>query len=117
MGGVRWRRQSPRAALGVAAHVNVSLFYQPLTAPTGLGLLGVLAASTFRSGSAWLGRSQKDGLPPRSRGKVIVSGSRPSTRAPGEGQPDRCPFKLGNGRQDARPCFARLPVAVLRNLR
>src|SRR5262245_49776152 len=38
-----------------------------------------------RSGSAWLGRSQKDGLP-SARGESIVSGSRPSTRAQ-EGQP------------------------------
>jgi len=34
-----------------------------------------------------------------------------------EGQPGRCLIGRGNGRQDARPCFARLPVAVLRNLR
>src|SRR5262249_40397290 len=39
-------------------------FYQPLTPPTGLGLLGVAPRWAFsRSGSAWLGRSQKDGLP------------------------------------------------------
>jgi len=47
-----------------SACVNVSVFYQPLTAPTALGLLGVAPRRGFsRSGSAWLGRSQKDGLP------------------------------------------------------
>ena len=41
-------------------------FYQPLTAPTGLGLLRVAPRRGFsRSGSAWLGRSRKDGLPTR----------------------------------------------------
>src|SRR5262245_21459341 len=35
------------------------------------------------------------------------------------GSPSRCPFLIGggNGRQDARPRFTLLPVAVLRNLR
>jgi hypothetical protein len=47
-----------------SARVNVRIFYQPLTAPTGLGLLGVTPRRGFsRSGSAWPGRSQKDGLP------------------------------------------------------
>src|SRR5262249_9333370 len=47
-----------------SAHVNVSVFYQPLTLPTGLGLLGVAPRRGFsRSGSARLGRPQKDGLP------------------------------------------------------
>jgi hypothetical protein len=101
-----------------SARVNVRIFYQPLTAPAGLGLLGVASRRGFsRSGSARLGRSQKDGLPTCREGyafrlKAINSRTR-------EGQPGRCPFLIGrgNGRQDARPCFARLPVAVLRNLR
>src|SRR5262249_43769366 len=39
-------------------------FTKSLTPPTGLGLLGVAPRWAFsRSGSAWLGRSQKDGLP------------------------------------------------------
>jgi hypothetical protein len=46
-----------------SAHVNVSVFYQPLTPPTGLGLLASPCGGFSRSGSAWLGRSQKDGLP------------------------------------------------------
>jgi hypothetical protein len=42
-----------------SAHVNVSVFYQPLTLPTGLGLLGVAPPRGFsRSGSARLGRPQ-----------------------------------------------------------
>jgi hypothetical protein len=55
--------------------------YQPLTAPTGVGLLGVSAPrrGSSRSSSAWLGRSQKDGLPPAA--EELTSGSRPSTRA------------------------------------
>src|SRR5207244_11476131 len=93
-------------------------FLPTLTAPAGLGLLGVASRRGFsRSGSARLGRSQKDGLPTCREGyafrfKAINSRTR-------EGQPGRCPFPIGrgNGRQDARPCFARLPVAVLRNLR
>src|SRR6476620_2148586 len=36
----------------------------------------------FRSGSARLGRSQKDGLPLPPWGSTLVRGSRPSTRAP-----------------------------------
>jgi hypothetical protein len=37
-------------------------------------------------------------------------------RAHRGGQPRRCPFLIGsrNGRQDAPPCFARRPVALLR---
>ena len=39
-------------------------FTNSLTPPTGLGLLASpRAAGNSRSGSAWLGRSQKDGLP------------------------------------------------------
>src|SRR5262245_17712799 len=49
--------------------VNVRIFYQALTSPTGLGLLASPAAGSPRSGSAWLGRSQKDGLP-AARGEV-----------------------------------------------
>ena len=65
--------------------------YQSLTAPTDVGLLGVSARrGSSRSSSAWLGRSQKDGLPPAA--EELTSVSRPSTRAQGEGQPSRCPF-------------------------
>jgi hypothetical protein len=43
-------------------------FINPLTPPTGLGLLASpTAAGSSRSGSARLGCSQKDGLPSRSR--------------------------------------------------
>jgi hypothetical protein len=56
-----------------------------LTPPTGLGLLTVQAdprRDSPRSGSAWLGRSQKVGLP-SARGRGKIPGSRPSTRARG----------------------------------
>src|SRR5262249_49786263 len=49
-----------------------------------------------RSGSAWLGRSQKDGLPSCRAGGDIsfaVQGHRLAL----EGQPSRCPFLIGGG--------------------
>jgi hypothetical protein len=62
-------------------------FTNSLTPPTGFGLLTSLRGGfSHRSGSAWPGRSQKDGLP-SARGESIVSGSRPSTRAQRRGQP------------------------------
>src|SRR5262245_61822251 len=92
------------------ARVNVSVLYQLLTPPNGLGLLASPSRQVpFRSGSAWLGRSQKDGLPVLPRGeKSRFSAVRFKTinsRTKGEGQPGRCPFLIGsgNGRQDARP--------------
>src|SRR5215469_2605214 len=51
-------------------------FTNALTPPTGLGLLASsLAAGNSRSGSAWLGRSQKDGLPTRAqrRGGLVAA--------------------------------------------
>jgi hypothetical protein len=79
-----------------------------LTAPTGLGLLGVASRRGFsRSGSARLGRSQKDGLPTCREGyafrfKAINSRTR-------EGQPGRCPFLIGwgNGRQEPTDRWSR----------
>jgi hypothetical protein len=47
-----------------SARVNVSVLYQPLTPPSHLGLLASPRGGfLLRSGSVWLGRSQKDGLP------------------------------------------------------
>src|SRR5262249_52668224 len=77
-------------------------FTNSLTPPARLGLLASPCGSTLlRSGSAWLGRSQKDGLPGLPRGSIVRS--RPSTRAQERGQPGRCPFLSGsgNGRQVA----------------
>jgi hypothetical protein len=52
----------------------------------------VPAAGYPRSGSARLGRSQKDGLPSRSRILILrVQGHQLAL----EGQPGRCPFKSG----------------------
>jgi hypothetical protein len=102
-----------------SARVNVRIFYQPLTAPTGLGLLGVTPRRGFsRSGSARLGRSQKDGLP-TCRGGYAFRFKAINSRT-GEGQPGRCPFLIGrgNGRQiNTRPCLAHRLVAPLRNRR
>src|SRR5262249_36608561 len=75
-----------------SARVNVRIFYQPLTAPTALGLLGVAPRRGFsRSGSAWLGRSQKDGLPNLPRGTMGrgFKGINSRTR---EGQAVAAPF-------------------------
>ena len=100
-----------------SACVNVSVFYQPLTAPTALGLLGVAPRRGFsRSGSAWLGRSQKDGLPTCCGDmRITVQGHQLAHRGSLVAAPSN--RGGGNGRQDARPCFARLPVPVMRNLR
>src|SRR5262245_39458108 len=72
-------------------------FTNSLTPPSGLGLLASAPRQESpRSGSAWLGRSQKDGLPSLPGGVVSQRGSRPSTRAQRRGQPGRCPFlKMG----------------------
>jgi len=73
-------------------------FTNSLTPPTGLGLLASPSRRvSFRSGSAWLGRSQKDGLPPRCGRDCRHSGSRPSTRAQGRGSLVAAPFKSGAG--------------------
>src|SRR5262245_49643912 len=91
-------------------------FTNSLTAPTGFGLLTSLRGGfSHRSGSAWPGRSQKDGLP-SARGESIVSGSRPNSRTGGAAWSLPLLIGSGNGRQDARPRFARPPVAVLRIL-
>jgi hypothetical protein len=65
-----------------SAHVNVSVLYQfvdPANWPWPIRV--ALRQGLSRSGSAWTGRSQKDGLP-SCRGRVSY-GSRPSTRAQG----------------------------------
>src|SRR5262249_49860794 len=94
-------------------------FTNSLTPPTGFGLLASLRGGALSpSGSAWPGRSQKDGLPSR-HGRhgfsLAVQGHQLAHR--GRGSLVAAPSNWGNGRQDARPCFAHLPVAVLRNLR
>jgi len=100
-----------------SARVNDSVLYQFVDTAKRPWPTSVAPRAGFsRSGSAWLGRFQKDGLP-SCRGSVF-SGSRPLTRAQG-GAACRCPFLIGsgNGRQDARPYFARRPLALLRRLR
>src|SRR5262249_34828000 len=79
-----------------SARVNVSVFYQLLTPPSGLGLLASPSRQVpFRSGSAWLGRSQKDGLPvlpPREKSDFSAVRFKGLTSRTGEGQPGRFPF-------------------------
>jgi hypothetical protein len=53
-----------------------------------------LAAGSSRSGSAWLGRSQKDGLPSRSRGVSWRLRLKAINSRTGEGQPGCCPFQI-----------------------
>jgi len=73
-----------------------------------------LAAGLSRSDSAWLGRSQKGGLPSHSRGSISSIRAQGHRRAL-EGNLTAAPFNRERyGRQDARPCFACLPLALLR---
>jgi hypothetical protein len=101
-----------------SAHVNVSVLYQFVDSakprwPTSVAPRRLL----LRSGSAWLGRSQKDGLPScRGVNATAVQGHQLAHRG---GAAWSLPLLIGggNGRQVARPRFALLPVAVLRSLR
>src|SRR5262245_22369554 len=95
-------------------------FTNSLTPSSGLGLL----ASPLAAGNP--GRAARGSVVPRkmacrpaARGETFHSRSKAINSRTGEGQPSCCPFLIGsgNGRQDARPCFARLPIGVLRNLR
>ena len=101
-------------------HTSMSAYFtNSLTPPTSLGLLASPSRQVpFRSSSAWLGRSQKDGLP-SCRGEHGFYRFKAINSRTGEGQPGRCPFLIrsGNGRQDAQACFAHRPVAVLRRRR
>src|SRR5262249_9006522 len=74
-----------------SAHVNVSVLYQLLTPPAGLGpLASPRGGFPFRSGSAWLGRSQKDGLPSYRGGTYFIAVQ--GHRLAHKGQRGRCPF-------------------------
>jgi hypothetical protein len=76
------------------------------------------AAGSFRSGSAWLGRSQKDGLPSRCRGWHGKLGFKAINLRTGKGSLIAAPFNRDrNGRQEnTGPCFARRVVDLLRGL-
>jgi hypothetical protein len=62
------------------------------TAGVGLECSLLVRRESFRSGSARLGRSQKDGLPSRCRGWHGTYGLKAITRAQREGQRGCCPF-------------------------
>src|SRR5262249_30354959 len=93
--------------------------YQPLTPPTGLGLLASPRGGAFsRSGSAW-SRSLPERWP-----AVLAAGRHGFIRLKAINSRTGAGRSLpllnrggGNGRQVARPRFALLPVAVLRSLR
>jgi hypothetical protein len=57
---------------------------------------------SFRSGSAWLGRSQKDGLPCCRGGKTGIEAAQGHRLAP-EGSLIGCPFVDGNVRHPKNP--------------
>jgi len=48
---------------GASAHVNVSVLYQFVDTANRAWPTSIALRLVSRSGSAWLGRSQKDGLP------------------------------------------------------
>src|SRR5262249_16812276 len=78
-------------------------FTNSLTPPTGLGLLASLAAGFSRSGSARLGRSQKDGLPKGDALRFKAINSRT-----GRGSPVAAPF---NRERQWTPRHATLPFS------
>jgi hypothetical protein len=95
-------------------------FTNSLTPPTGLGLLASLR------GGVSFGRAARGSVAPRKMAcrplaGERISGSRPSTRAQGAAWSlplsSREQARGSNGRQDAQPCFACRPVALLRRRR
>src|SRR5262245_12134517 len=110
MSGLFARRQ--RASMS-------AYFTNSLTPPTGLGLL----ALPPRQASPSVGQRVARSLPERwpavlSRGNAHSQRFKAIDSRTEEGAAlVAAPSNWGNGRQDARPCSARLPVAVLRNLR
>jgi hypothetical protein len=99
--------------MGSAARVNVSVLYRSFDTvghpwPTSV----TPAAVSFRSGSAWLGRSQKDGLPSRLRGISWTARLKAINSRTGKGQPDRCPFQSG-AEMDAKRTRGLVKLAAL----
>ena len=108
----------PRAALGVAARVNVSVLYQFVDTAT-----PPWPTSVAPRGGVFPGRAARGSVVPRKMACRTCRGGSHSAvqghRLALEGQPNRCPFLIrsGKGRQDARPCFAHRPFALLRRRR
>jgi hypothetical protein len=98
-----------------SAPVNVSVLYQ---------FVDTANRPASPRGGAFPGRAARGPVAPRKMAcrpaarEGCISGSRPSTRAR-EGQRRGCPLsnRSGNGRQDARPCFASRPVIHLHRRR
>src|SRR5262249_53960736 len=92
-------------------------FANSLTPPTGFGLLTSLRGGfSHRSGSAWPGRSQKDGLP-SARGESRQRFKAINSRTGGAAGSLPPLIGSGNGRQDAQPCSTCRSVALLRRCR
>jgi len=88
---VRRRRARRRAVLGCLPRGDRPLFLHAARALA--RAVSALGIGRSRSGSAWLGRSQKDGLPSYRGGYFIaVQGLQLAHR---EGQPGRCPLPEG----------------------
>src|SRR6516164_2476634 len=90
----------PRAALGVAARVNVSVLYQFVDTANRPWPTNVAPA-------AWLllGRAARGSVSRKMACRPAAGNSRT-----GRGSLVAAPSNWGNGRQDAQPCFARRPV-------
>src|SRR5262245_18624451 len=102
-----------------SARVNVSVLYQFIDTASSPRPTSVAPRRGFsRSSSAWPGRSQKDGLPSYRGGSAFSRRFKAINSRTG-GAAWSLPLLIGsgNGRQDARPCFAHLPVALLRRRR
>jgi hypothetical protein len=101
-----------------SAYVNVSVLYQFVDTANRSWPTSITLAVGISFGRAARGSVALRKMACRSAARecaFAVQGHRLAL----EGQPSRCPFliRTGNGRQDARPYFARRPVAVLRNFR
>src|SRR5215831_5611988 len=94
----------PRAALGVAARVNVSVLYQFVDTANRPWPTNVAPAAGLL-----LGRAARGSVSRKMACRPAAGNSRT-----GRGSLVAAPSNWGNGRQDAQPCFARRPVALLR---
>src|SRR5262245_23261433 len=106
-------------ACAASAHVNVSVLYQFIDTASSPRPTSVAPRRGFsRSSSAWPGRSQKDGLPSYRGGTYFIAVQGNQLAHTG-GAAWLLPLSIGdgNGHQDTRPCFAHLPVALLRGRR
>jgi len=101
-----------------SVRVNVSVLYQFVDSANRLWPTNVAPRRVFSPVGQRVARSLPERWPAvRSRGKHSQRLKAINSRTGGAAWSLPLLIGSGNGRQDARPCFARLPVAVLRNLR